>query len=173
VGQTFKCYFDPSPITISVGGEQFTGTVKGDATYRITRVQNYDPTIPDSRNSISYVPVAVSATSDIPGFGTITTSLDQSVPAPESSTTSINPGPEAYPAVASMDYPANGTVDDQIYASIGIVSFYSDNVNSTFPFVQERFEIRQSVTFATPSGGEGFTLDQISSTFNGCDETAN
>jgi len=165
VGQIVRCNFT-GPISATVAGRTYAGTVTGSGDFRVTSTSNYNVASPESRNTVSYVPVAIQATSTFPGLGTATTTLDRQALAPASSTTSLNAGDAAFPAASAMTYNAITTLNGVAYTSQGVVNFVSGNVNTAFPFVNERFDIAAPVNFVDASGQVGFTLNSLTSTFN-------
>jgi hypothetical protein len=164
VGQILVCNFVGN-ISVTANGQTYQGTVTGSGTFQVTSFANFDPTKPNSRNIVSYVPVAIQASSTFAGLGTITTRLDPQAPPATSSTTSINAGPNPFPASSAMTYNAITTVNGTSYTSRGVVNFVSPQVFTAFPFQQEPFQIAAPVVFAN-GDNIGFTLNSLNSVFN-------
>jgi hypothetical protein len=166
VGQQITCTYQPGPITVSVNGVTFGGTSSGSGTFQVTSVTAANAANPNATNSVSYIPVAINATSAIPGLGTITTSLNALAPAATSGTTSNQPGVVLYPASSSMTFNATGTVNGVSYNSVGPVTLQSPAVNSFVPFVNEPFTLQAPVVFTDGQGHVGFTLQALNVVFN-------
>jgi len=163
VGQVVVCSFT-GPISITQAGRTYAGTVTGSGTFQVNSFSNFDPAITGSRNTVSYFPTSIQATSTFPELGTGETSLDAAAPAAISATSSVNPGPAAFPATSAMSYNAVTTIGGVRYASQGVVNFVSNNVVTAFPFVNERFDLAGPVQFG--NAANGFTLNTLTSTFN-------
>jgi hypothetical protein len=165
VGQILICHFTGT-ITITLNGQVSQGTVTGSGTFQVTAVGNFDPTKPNSRNFVSYVPVSIQATSTFPGGGTATTALDLTAPAVTSSTASVNPGPAAFPARVIIVYWATVTLNGVSVKGQSAVTFAANPVFTAFPFQQEPFQLAAPVNFVDDGGNVVFTLNSLNSTFN-------